>query len=167
MGRLKELQSVLNGEVEKVRQPLREAKESADSATDIGLANRAVAEDAQKKAEAHLERVSPFEAEVFALRSALVPAQRAAGDRTHVSSNQLVYSCPRNGGVRLSKRVASVASFTQRPSVDPENARVMMITRLFVHVQVLFNFEPSPIRRLRLERSRDDHECIVRQRRIQ
>jgi hypothetical protein len=39
------------------------------------LASRTVAEEAQKKAEAHLGRVSQLEAEVLALRSAPVPAQ--------------------------------------------------------------------------------------------
>jgi hypothetical protein len=75
MARLKKLQSVLNREVEKVHQQFREAKERANNATDIRLGGRTVAEEAHKKAEAHLERVSRFGAGVFALRSALVPAQ--------------------------------------------------------------------------------------------
>jgi hypothetical protein len=47
VARLKGLQSQLSGEVKKVGQQLREAKESADNAKNVGLASRAVAEDAQ------------------------------------------------------------------------------------------------------------------------
>jgi hypothetical protein len=47
VARLKEAQSVLSGEAAKVRQQLREAKESAENAADIGLGSRAVADEAQ------------------------------------------------------------------------------------------------------------------------
>jgi hypothetical protein len=47
----------------------------ADSAQAIGQASRSVAEEAQKKAEAHLERVARLEGELLSLRSAPVPAQ--------------------------------------------------------------------------------------------
>jgi flagellar biosynthesis chaperone FliJ len=75
VARLRELQSMFSNEVGKVREHLREAKESADDAKDIGLASRAVAEEAEKKAEAYLGRVGQLEAELLALRSAPVPAE--------------------------------------------------------------------------------------------
>jgi hypothetical protein len=75
VARLRELQSLFSNEVVKVREQLREAKESADKAKDIGLASRAVVEEAEKKAEAHLGRVGRLEAELLALRSAPVPAE--------------------------------------------------------------------------------------------
>jgi hypothetical protein len=49
MAHLTEFQSVLSGEVEKVHQQFSEAKESADKATGLSLASRAVAEEAQKR----------------------------------------------------------------------------------------------------------------------
>jgi hypothetical protein len=63
VARLKEAHSMLSGKFDKVGQQLREPK-------DIGLASRAVAEVAQKRAEAHLGRVSRLEAELSALRIA-------------------------------------------------------------------------------------------------
>jgi hypothetical protein len=75
IARLRELQSVFSNEVEEVREQLRDAKESADKAKDIGLVSRAVAEEAEKKAEAHLGRMGRLEAEVMALRSGPVPAE--------------------------------------------------------------------------------------------
>jgi chromosome segregation ATPase len=64
VARLKELQSVLSSEIDKVRQQLREAKESAENAKDIGLASRAVAEEAQK-------HVAEVQSEVETHRNAL------------------------------------------------------------------------------------------------
>jgi hypothetical protein len=73
--RLKELQSQLSGEVKSVGQELREAKESADNAKNVGLASRAVAEEAQKTGEAHLARMSRLEANLLSRRSGPVPAE--------------------------------------------------------------------------------------------
>jgi hypothetical protein len=75
MAHLKELQSVLSDEIERVRQQLREVNKSADNAKDIGLVSRAVAAEAQKTFEAHLGRVSRIETDLLALRRELVLAQ--------------------------------------------------------------------------------------------
>jgi hypothetical protein len=83
VARVKELQSVLGGEVEKVRQQLREAKETADSAKDIGFASRAVAEEAQK----HVAEVrSEVETQHNALREV---RELAEGAQTKAASTEV------------------------------------------------------------------------------
>jgi hypothetical protein len=71
VARLKEAQSVLSGEVDKVRQQLRTVKKSADNAKDIGLSSRAVAEESEK-------RVAEVRSEVETHRNALKEVRNLA-----------------------------------------------------------------------------------------
>jgi hypothetical protein len=72
MTEMRQLEAQLSGqsnEVESLHEQLREVKASASVARDVALASRVVAEDAQRTAAAHLERVARLEAEFLALRT--------------------------------------------------------------------------------------------------
>jgi hypothetical protein len=117
MARLKEFQSLLSGQVEKVRQQFREAKESADNANDIGFATRAVAEEAQK-------RVAEVQSEVETHRNALGEV-RALAERAQTKAASAEAHLGRVG--RLEGEVSALRIEPVVPALEELEADILVL----------------------------------------